>query len=429
MEPAATDQTGDQTEGNSRKVFWQPPERPEWLATFLEETRYWDAKGVVPLDAAGLIETAKQETGLSDFGADDWREPFEILMRAIEDEAELTFFGRLWTRQDMLQFLKNRLLIEETYRQHPEFEDQEITEPVFVLGLPRSGTSILFELLSQDERFLAPANWEFVLPCPPPEAATYRTDPRVPEAHQLITQASRVTPTYKTMHEMGAWIPNECGVAFRMSFRSDHLAATVQAPTYANWLFAADKEPAYRYYKRLLKLLQWRNPREHWLLKSPDHQSHLPVLFKVFPDARVVMTHRDPVRAQSSVTNLLGTFYWMRSDKPFDAASFEELLTPEGTAARLNQVVDWLDQGTIPADRVAHSLYADLIDDPQSAMEKLYSQLQMPITDQARKAVADYLRDKPKGKFGAHNYTVNENDATRALFARYQTRFGVPSEE
>lgn len=413
---------------SERKTYWQPPVRPEWLATFLEETRYWDAKSVVPLDAAGLIEAARRETGLDDFGADDWREPFEILMRAIEDEAELHFFGRLWTRQEMIQFLKNRLLIEDTYRRHPEIEDQEIREPVFVLGLPRSGTSILFELLARDERFMAPANWEFVDPCPPPEAATYRTDPRVPAAHHAITMATRVTPTLQAMHELGAWIPNECGVAFRMSFRSDHLAATVQAPTYANWLFAADKEPAYRYYKRLLKLLQWRNPRQHWLLKSPDHQSHLPLLFKVFPDARVVMTHRDPVRAQGSVTNLLGTYYWMRSDKPFDAASFEELLTPEGTAARLDQVVDWLENGAIPADRVANSLYSDLVEDPQGALEKVYGQLGLPVTDQIRTAVTAYLADKPKGKFGAHTYAVDENDRTRALFARYQTYFNVPSE-
>lgn len=413
---------------SERTTYWQPPARPEWLATFLEETRYWDAKSVVPLDTAGLIEAARRETGLDDFGPDDWREPFEILMRAIEDEGELHFFGRLWTRQEMIQFLKNRLLIEETYRLHPEIEDEEIREPVFVLGLPRSGTSILFELLARDERFMAPANWEFVDPCPPPEAATYRTDPRVPAAHHAITMATRVTPTLKAMHELGAWIPNECGVAFRMSFRSDHHAATAQVPTYTNWLFAADKEPAYRYYKRLLKLLQWRNPRQHWLLKSPDHQSQLPLLFKVFPDARVIMTHRDPVRAQGSVTNLLGTYYWMRSDKPFDAASFEELLTPEGTAARLDQVVEWLEKGTIPADRVANSLYSDLVEDPQGALEKVYGQLGLPVTEQIRSAVTAYLADKPKGKFGAHTYAVDENDRTRALFARYQTYFNVPSE-
>lgn len=409
--------------------FWQPPERPEWLSQFLAETASWDGQAVAPLNADELIATAMRTTGLDDFGPDDWREPFNILMKSIEEEAELNMFGRLWTRQDLLQFLRNRLEIEAAYKAHPEIEDEEIREPIFVAGLPRSGTSILFELLARDERLMAPANWEFVLPCPPPEAATYRTDPRVPKAHDLITQAGRVAPTYQTMHEMGAWIPNECGVALRMSFRSDHLAATFQVPTYAGWMFAADKEPAYRYYKRLLKLLQWRNPRGHWLLKSPDHQAQLPVLFKVFPDARVVITHRDPIRAQGSVTNLLGTFYWMRSDKPFDARSFEELLTPEGTAARLNQMIDWIESGAIPAGQLVHSRYADLIDDPMAALEKLYAGLGFPFTDQARQAVESYLADKPKGKFGAHKYVVDKDDKTRALFSRYQHYFDIPTEE
>lgn len=407
---------------------WAPPPRPEWLAQFLAETAAWDADSVAPLDAKELIATASARTGLSDFGSDDWREPLEIMVKAINEEAELHLFGRLWTRQELLHFLEVRLQVEEAYRQHPEIEDEVIDKPVFVTGLPRSGTSILFELLAQDKQFLAPANWEFVLPCPPPEAATYRTDPRVPRAHDMITQMGRVAPTYQAMHEMGAWIPNECGVAFRLTFRSQHLAAAFQVPTYVNWLFGADQTPVYAYYRRLLKLLQWRNPRDHWLLKAPEHQSFLPTLFDVFPDARVIVTHRDPVKAQGSVTNLLGTIYWMRSDKAFDARAFEELLTPEGTAARLEQMIDWIEQGTIPADQIVHSNYADLIDSPVDALEKLYARIGFPFTDQARSAVADYLAHKPKGKFGAHAYQVDQQDRTRQLFHRYQSYFDVPSE-
>ncbi|HEY4548220.1 MAG TPA: sulfotransferase, partial [Pedomonas sp.] len=212
---------------------WTPPPRPDWLAKFLEETAAWNIETVVPLDASELIETAQRNTGLKDFGVDDWREPFEILVRSLNEEAELHLFGRLWTRHDLLLFLENRLKIEETYRLHPEIEDEVIDRPVFVTGLPRSGTSILFELLAQDRQFLAPANWEFVLPCPPPEAATYRNDPRIPQAHHLITQMGRVAPTFQAMHEMGAWIPNECGVAFPLSFRAQHLAGEFQIPSYA----------------------------------------------------------------------------------------------------------------------------------------------------------------------------------------------------
>jgi hypothetical protein len=231
------------------------------------------------------------------------------------------------------------------------------------------------------------------------------------------------------MHEMGAWIPNECAVAFRMSFRSGHLSGAYQVPSYANWLFTADKEPAYQDYKRLLKLLQWRNPRGHWLLKAPEHQSYMPTLFQVFPDARVIVTHRDPIRAQGSVTNLLGTFYWMRSDKPFDASAFDELLTPEGTAARLDQMINWIDTGAVPAAQVTHSLYADLIQEPIAALSKLYSRLGLPFTQENEEAVRAYLAHKPQGKFGAHRYEVDRQDSTRALFARYQSRFGVPTEE
>lgn len=408
--------------------YWRPPERPEWLRTFLADTKSWDARAVAPLEASELIATARRNTGFSDFGPDDWREPFEILLRSIEIEAELHFFGRLWTRQDFLLFLETRLRIEAAYKANPEIDDEVIDRPVIITGLPRSGTSILFELLAQDKRFLPPANWEFVLPCPPPEAATYRTDPRAARAHDLITQAGRVTPTYQAMHEMGAWIPNECGVAFRNSFLSGHLLATFQVPSYANWLFGADRTPAYSYYKRLLKLLQWKNPRERWLLKDPDHQPYLPTLFKVFPDAQVVVTHRDPVKAQGSVTNLLGTFYWMRSDKAFDARAFEELLTPEGVAARLEQMIDWIESGVLPVSQITHSRYADLIEEPLEALERIYGRLGLPFTTQAREAIATYLAHKPKNKFGAHDYAIDKQDRTRALFERYQSYFNVPSE-
>jgi hypothetical protein len=408
---------------------WQPPPRPEWLQRFLEETQSWERSAVAPLDLDELIATAQRSTGLSDFGDDDWREPFEILVRAVEEEADLHFFGRLWTRQDFILLLETRLKIEATYKANPEIEDVVIDRPVFITGMPRSGTSILFELLAQDERFLAPANWEYVLPCPPPEAATYRTDPRVPRAHDLITQMCRVAPNYQTMHELGAWIPNECGVSMRLSFLSQHLTAYFQVPTYTNWLFGADQTPAYRYHKRLLKLLQWKNPRENWLLKDPAHQSFLPTLFEVFPDARVIVTHRDPLKAQGSVTNLLGTHYWMRSDKPFDARAFEQLLTPEGTAARLDKMIDWIENGSVPADQIAHGRYADLVAAPLPTLEQLYGDLGIPFTQHAREEVEAYLKHKPKGKFGVHHYKVDRQDRTRALFTRYQQYFDVPTED
>lgn len=410
---------------------WKPPPRPEWVARVNEEGRGMDIASLVPLEPAELIARAMANTGLSDFGQDPWREGFEILVKALNEEADLNLFGRLMTRSDLLIWLEERLGIEDAYRRHPEIDEQVVDAPVFIVGQARSGTSILFELLSTDGRFGVPTNWEIMFPCPPPEAATYRSDPRIAKAQHLLTQWHRVAPSFLSMHELGATIPNECKVAMNCTFTSDNLTGLFQVPSYYAWLAQADLTVPYAYYKRMLKLLQWKNPRRHWLLKSPSHTESLPVLFKVFPDARVVYTHRDPVRARASVVNLLGTLYWMRSDKPFDAASFERLMTAEAYAASLDRVIDQIESGEIPRAQIHDFLFADLMRSPPDALSALYGRLNMDFTAAAKKAAAEYLEHKPSGKFGRNVYELGEQERItreRALFARYQAFHGVPDE-
>ena len=410
---------------------WKPPPRPEWVARVNEEGRGMDIASLVPLEPAELIARAMANTGLSDFGQDPWREGFEILVKALNEEADLNLFGRLMTRSDLLIWLEERLAIEDAYRSHPEIDEQVVDAPVFIVGQARSGTSILFELLSTDGRFGVPTNWEIMFPCPPPEAATYRSDPRIAKAQHLLTQWHRIAPSFLSMHELGATIPNECKVAMNCTFTSDNLTGLFQVPSYYAWLAQADLTVPYAHYKRMLKLLQWKNPRRHWLLKSPSHTESLPVLFKVFPDARVVYTHRDPVRARASVVNLLGTLYWMRSDKPFDAASFERLMTAEAYAASLDRVIDQIESGAIPRAQIHDFLFADLMRSPPDALSALYGRLNMDFTAAAKKAAAEYLEHKPSGKFGRNVYDLGEQERItreRALFARYQAFHGVPDE-
>ena len=410
---------------------WIPPARPEWLARVNEEGRGMDIASLVPLKPTELIETAKSNTGLSNFGEDEWRQGFEMLVKAINDEAELNLFGRLMTRSDLLIWLQERLEIEEAFRRHPEIDDEIVDAPVFITGQARSGTSILFELLSADKQFGAPANWEIMFPCPPPERATYGSERRIAKAHHLLTQWHRVAPTFLTMHELGATIPNECKVAMNCTFMSDNLLGLFQIPSYYAWLSTADLSIPYRYYRRMLKLLQWRNPRCHWLLKSPTHTESLPVLFKVFPDARVVYTHRDPVKARASATNLLGTLYWMRSDKPFDAASFERILTPEAYAFTLNRVIDQIEAGEIPRAQIHDFQFADLMRSPLDTVTALYRRMRMDFPEQVKKVVTGYLEHKPQGKFGQNPYSIGNQEqitAERLLFARYQKFHGVPNE-
>lgn len=410
---------------------WTPPPRPEWIARINAEGRHMDIDSLVPLQPDELMETARRNTGFSDFGSDEWREGFEIFVKAVNEEAELHLFGRLMTRSDILRWLEARLGIEAAYKAHPEIDDEAIDAPVVVTGLPRSGTSILFEILAQDPQFGVPKNWEIMFPYPPPEAATYRSDARIERCQHLVTQWSRVVPTYATMHEMGAEIPNECIVTMSCTFMSENLTAQYQIPSYNAWLYRQDLSYAYAYYKRMLKLLQWRNPRRHWLLKAPSHLGSLPVLFDTFPDAHVVFTHRDPIKAQASVTNLLGTLYWMRSDKPFNASAFENLLTPENVAARLNHVIDQLEAGTIPRAQMHNLKYADLIGQPLAALTQLYADAGLDLTDAALAGMRHYLEHKPQGKFGKHHYSVGEREAIqrqRAHFQRYQHYFGCPDE-
>ena len=415
--------------GNNATPLWIPPPHPDWLDAMNREGRCLDLPAVVPLDESSLLEHARRVTSLEDFGNDSWREPFAVLVRALEEEAQLTLMGRLMARNDIILWMSTRLKVTETMRRHPEILEEEITAPMFIIGLPRSGTSILFELLSQDPDVGVPLMWEALQPCPPPEAASYGSDPRIEVADKLFTQWGRVAPEFNSMHEMRGDIPAECGLLMAPTFISDHIASLHQTPSYSAWCAAADFLPVYEYHRDLLKILQWKNPRGRWLLKAPEHQVHLETLFKVYPDARIVQTHRDPIKCMASATSLMGTLYYMRSDQPFNAGMFENIIMGEATAQRLERVMQQRDSGIVPEANIVDSRYQDLMDEPMACIGNIYRHFGMELREASRQRMLDYLAAKPKGKFGQHSYEVAETRAgDRPLFSRYQARYGVPGE-
>lgn len=408
---------------------WTPPPRPDWLKQVNNEGACTDIIDLVPLDAEEMIATACRSEGLSDFGEDYWREPFAVLIKSLNEQAELNLFGRLHLRDELLRALKVRLQIEATYAKHPEIADEVVDSPVIITGLARSGTSILFEILAQDARFKPLLSWEILIPCPPPEAASYDSDPRIERAEALIDRFNRVAPSFKTMHELGARIPNECAGTFIYSFMSENHLSRVDIPDYGAWMAKhADWSVVYRYYHRLLKLLQWKNPRQHWLLKAPPHLWHLEHLFATFPDARVVQTHRDPMRCNASGASLVGTLRWMWSDKPFNPASFEKMLRPEATAAGLEHVISQLEAGDIPRGRMFDSLYADLMERPLETIRNLYQRMGLAFNHETEQRIQHFLEQKPQGKFGAHQYDTIDDPQARACYQRYQTYYGVNNE-
>lgn len=406
---------------------WRPAPRPEWVSKLNDEARCFDLPRLLPLDAPSLIDAARAGCGLEDFGDDDWREPFETLCRALDDEARLNLTGRLMARNDILAWLDLRLRVQALCAERPQVPDAAVDQPVFILGLPRSGTSILYELMASAsaEALRVPLTWEALFPLAEDEAAARR------RGDAIFTQWSRVAPEFATMHEMGGDIPCECGLLMAPSFRGDHIASNYQIPSYAGWLAAADIAPAYAYHRRMLQVLQSRRGAGRWLLKAPNHLAFLPQLFAEYPDARVIQTHRDPLKCMASALDLLGTLYWIRSDQEFESSAFEDLILGEATAARLMNALELRRSKSIPSPQCMDVRYQDLMDAPVDTIGAIHEFLGLDFGAKQAKAVEDYLRHKPKDKFGQHEYKPlddEQRERERGFFAEYQRHFDIPDE-
>jgi hypothetical protein len=411
---------------------WSPQPRPDWLQRFNDEGRCMNTRGIVPLEPQELIETAMRDTGLSDFGDDDWREPFEILCRSLEEDAQLNFWGRIRSRSELLLLLENRLWIEQTYKDHPEIEDEEIVKPLMIIGQGRSGTSFLLNLLSASPENGNVMTWEALFPCPPPEAATYETDERIERGHRLADQWNRVVPEVTAMHEHSGHIPQEDVPLLAHSFRSiGHWMVVAPVHQYNGYMAGADLEPAYRYHKRILKLLQWKNPRKQWVLKNSAALEELTAILKVYPDVCIVWPHRDPTKSVASTVSILGTMLWGQTDEPFKGNLLDQYMDPHGAAQRLNKVIDLIEEDAIPKDRVCNILYRDLTDDPVATAEKIHAYFDLPFSADSRAVLEQYMRDNPRTARPPHKISPETRaavDRDRLAFKRYMDYFDVPDE-
>ncbi|MCV6981937.1 sulfotransferase [Mycolicibacterium pulveris] len=248
--------------------------------------------------AKELMAAAVSRTGCDDFGDDAFREGLEILTRALRDEARLNARGERFIYQRIGLHLGQRLQVEDWYRRHPEIADEQIVAPLFGLGLPRTGSTALSFLLAQDPNVRYLRSWESAQPCPPPSTVT-GADPRIPpEQRTPIAGSRRHVP-----NDIRG--PMECLELMALDFKSQIFQAYAQIPSYSEWLVdQADFTSTYRYELRVLKLLQWGEETRRWRLKSPAHVLSLPYLDQAFPDARFVMTHRDPADVMLSVADV-----------------------------------------------------------------------------------------------------------------------------
>jgi hypothetical protein len=389
--------------------------RPEWIG----------------LDADELLEVAQRNTGLRDFGGDAFLVPYRIFLRACETEAKLHALGRMLVRGDVLTWLENRLLLAEARTRDAAIAAQRIERPVFITGLPRTGTTLLHELFMQDPDTRVPLHWEVRRPCPAPESATYDTDPRIAWAEDELQLWNQIVPEYPAMHELGARIPVEDIQITPPCFVSDELMGRHVVPSYAAWYAGADKSVAFAYHRRFLQHLQSRHARARWVLKSPSWLGLLPVLFGEYPDARVVITHRDPLRVLPSVVSILYSTAFVRSDA-VDAETFKDWFSPETCRALLDAMCAFRDSGSVPATQFCDVRYADLMRDPAAAVARVYERFGFAFAPELGDRIRAYVARKPRGKHGAHSYDFaalgRDAREERERFRSYQERFGVPSE-
>jgi hypothetical protein len=358
----------------------------------------------VTLDEHSILDEACHQTGLDDFGGDEFREPLRLLLYTYETEARLTLLGRIAARADTISLLANRLRLVEDCRRHPGIAEQSIRRPLFIVGLPRTGSTMLHHLLAQDPASRTAQAWEVMTPSPPPERQRYETDVRIAHAHRELRWLDRLAPGFKAIHPLGAQVPLECLAITSYSFLSQRFHTMYRVPTYQEWLLGQDVRPAYALHRRFLQHLQWRTPAERWVLKAPSHIFAFDALYEAYPDALIVQTHRDPVTVLASVASLTAVLRSAFSDH-VDLAEIGLEVTRHW-ADGLERAALVRRRGQIPAERFLDLNYRDLVNDPLAAVRRIYAQFDLPLTAATGERMRRYLAGHPQHHGGRHVYSL-----------------------
>ncbi len=372
------------------------------------------------LQPESLLAAARKGSGLTDLGGDHFREGLDVLTAALEGEAQLTALGRVAARTRLVSLLENRLRLVESHKRS-SVGGEVIARPVFVLGLPRTGTTVLYGMLAADPAMRSPASWEVARPFPAPAAE----DPvRVAAMDKDLDGFRRLAPGIDHIHPMGSRLPQECLAMHAMELTSYEFATTYPVPSYWAWLREQDLTEAYQVERRLLQHLQSGGHRgSHWILKTPCHLMWLDVLLEVFPDALLVHTHRDPATVLASVSSLMATMRSAVTDHVDPVAVGREQL--EAWTWGMQRVMSVRDR--LPDDRVVDVQYTDTVEDPVGTVERVYRHFGLEFSRAVSAGVRGYLADNPRDKHGSHRYSLEEFGLDRAevdaAFAAYNVRF------
>ena len=382
-----------------------------------------------PLDPDELIRLARQQTGLRDFGDTAFIGPLIRLLEACSSKSALSLVGRRATSWDIVRFLSNLLTIQAASVSHPEIEAATIRQPIFITGLPRSGTTFLHRLLLTDETNRAPAVWETIFPSPNGQTR----DQRIARVARQLKTFEWLAPEFRALHPLEATSPQECSEITAHVFRSLRFDTNYHIPSYRTWMDAdvVRHLPAYAFHKRFLQYLQHQDGvQRRWVLKCPEHLFALEAIRAVYPDARLVFVHRDPVKvllSQARLTEVLR--------RPFTRELDPKTLGPHESRRWLDGTRHMMavgDDAGLP-EAVCHVHHLDLITDPVSTVEGVYRHFGLEFSPQTACKIDTFVAAQPKGGYGPHSYAFEDHGLDeaqeRTKFRPYMVRFGVTPEE
>lgn len=383
------------------------------------------------LSVEAVCHAATARTGLDDFGPDDFTERLGVQLAEMDADDERTGIGRMLMFGDSTRYLANRLLIRDLLRRHPEILEVPITSPIVVVGLPRSGTTHLVNLLAADSRFRSMPLWESFEPVPNPNepSAIDGVDPRWTRCNASWEAMQAAAPLVAAMHPMEPDHVHEEIELQLPDVSSYTLEWVARAPRWRDHYLSHDQTPHYAYMKTVLQIMQWHRPRERWVLKSPQHLEQLGPLLATFPDATVVVTHRDPVAVvQSTITmNCYGARTTYRTTEP---EWYRDYWTD-----RIGLLLDasLRDRELLPADRTIDVLFHEYMADETGTLERVYECARMEMSEQARAEIGAYQHAHPRTRGGQVVYDLRRDfaitpDEIRARFGAYLDRFDVRTE-
>jgi len=385
---------------------------------------------LVALDPDALERRAALRAGVESDVPPMFREGLRELVRALESEARLSLLGRISARTQILRLLENRARLAADRARFPEIAREPIARPLFVVGLPRTGTTLLHALLAQDPATRTPLAWEAREPSPPPERESFERDARIAPCARELEGLYRMLPEFRAIHPMEAQWPQECVAITAHAFLSLQFSTTWRIPSYTAWLDRQDHSAAYALHRRVLQHLQWRNPRDRWVLKTPGHLWTLETLFATYPDAGVIHTHRDPVRVLASLGSLATILRKVASDA-FDPAGIGREWGPE-LALGLTRASAFRTREPALADRFVDVQFGELMRDPLEVVQRIYANFGLALGDEARARMQRFLADNPREKHGVHRYRLEDfgldEAAERRRFSAYSEAFAVPRE-